>query len=162
MDNLELNTNTETAQAQDEKGTSFESFLENLESEIDGANNEINVINLGSEMARVKRGQNFIDFKITLSYGDKQQIKALNKAESLLYDDSGDSKIEMKLRDNDIDLFILEKQVRNSNLGSLNRDSISKNETHLELFESAVEIIKLKNGLVMTKKQMEKKKTKKA
>jgi len=141
---------------------SLELFLEGLENEINTATDEVKVEKLGSQLVKVRRGENFIDFKLIMSFGDKQQVKALNKADSLLYDDSGDSKIEMKLKDNDVDLFILEKHIVNSNFGALSRKAIEENETHLDLFEAAVEIIKLKNGLTMTKKQLEKKKAKKA
>lgn len=141
---------------------SLEVFLEGLENEIDGASEEIKATRIGTQLARVHRGENFLEFKLIMSYGDKNQAKSLNKADSILYDESGDSKIEMKLKDNDLDMFLLEKQVVDSDLGKLNREIISKNETHLDLFDAAVEIVKLKNGLTMTKKQVEKKKTKKA
>lgn len=160
--NINLLEEKEIVEVKENLGESLDDFMNSLENEIDKATDEIKVINLGNQLARVTRGNHYVDFRIILSYGDKQQIKALNKAESLLYDESGDSKIEMKLRDNDIDLFILEKQIAGSDLGKLTRISISENVTHLDLFESAVEIIKLKNGLVMTKKQLEKKKNKKA
>ena len=145
-----------------ELNNSLEAFLEGLENEIDGASEEIKATRIGTQLARVSRGENFLEFKLIMSYGDKNQAKSLNKADSILYDESGDSKIEMKLKDNDLDMFLLEKQVVDSDLGKLNREIISKNETHLDLFDAAVEIIKLKNGLTLTKKQVEKKKTKKA
>lgn len=145
-----------------ELNNSLEAFLEGLENEIDGASEAIKATRLGNQLARVSRGENFLEFKLIMSYGDKNQAKSLNKADSILYDESGDSKIEMKLKDNDLDMFLLEKQVVDSDLGKLNREIISKNETHLDLFDAAVEIIKLKNGLTLTKKQVEKKKTKKA
>ncbi len=145
-----------------ELNNSLDEFLEGLENEIDGASEAIKATRLGNQLARVSRGENFLEFKLIMSYGDKNQAKSLNKADSILYDESGDSKIEMKLKDNDLDMFLLEKQVVDSDLGKLNREIISKNETHLDLFDAAVEIVKLKNGLTMTKKQVEKKKTKKA
>ena len=145
-----------------ELNNSLDEFLEGLENEIDGASEAIKATRIGNQLARVSRGENFLEFKLIMSYGDKNQAKSLNKADSILYDESGDSKIEMKLKDNDLDMFLLEKQVVDSDLGKLNREIISKNETHLDLFDAAVEIIKLKNGLTMTKKQVEKKKTKKA
>lgn len=163
MEDLELNRDDEVIIAKEEvKKDSLEAFLENLENEIDNVTDEVKVEKLGSQLARVRRGENYLDFKLTMSYGDKQNAKALNKADSILYDEGGDSKIEMKLKDNDLDMFLLEKQIVDSNLGKLNRIAISENETHLELFEAAVEIIKMKNGLVQTKKQIEKKKAKKA
>lgn len=145
-----------------EPNNSLEAFLEGLENEVDGASEAIKATRIGNQLARVSRGENFLEFKLIMSYGDKNQAKSLNKADSILYDESGDSKIEMKLKDNDLDMFLLEKQVVDSDLGKLNREIISKNETHLDLFDAAVEIIKLKNGLTLTKKQVEKKKTKKA
>ncbi len=145
-----------------ELNNSLDEFLEGLENEIDGASEAIKATRIGNQLARVSRGENFLEFKLIMSYGDKNQAKSLNKADSILYDESGDSKIEMKLKDNDLDMFLLEKQVVDSDLGKLNREIISKNETHLDLFDAAVEIVKLKNGLTMTKKQVEKKKTKKA
>ena len=145
-----------------ELNNSLEAFLEGLENEVDGASEAIKATRIGNQLARVSRGENFLEFKLIMSYGDKNQAKSLNKADSILYDESGDSKIEMKLKDNDLDMFLLEKQVVDSDLGKLNREIISKNETHLDLFDAAVEIIKLKNGLTLTKKQVEKKKTKKA
>lgn len=145
-----------------EPNNSVEAFLEGLENEVDGASEAIKATRIGNQLARVSRGENFLEFKLIMSYGDKNQAKSLNKADSILYDESGDSKIEMKLKDNDLDMFLLEKQVVDSDLGKLNREVISKNETHLDLFDAAVEIIKLKNGLTLTKKQVEKKKTKKA
>ena len=160
MNDLELNNTNEITEVT--KKDSLEAFLEDLENEIDSVTDEVKVEKLGNQLARVRRGENFLDFKLTMSYGDKQNAKALNKADSILYDEGGDSKIEMKLKDNDLDMFLLEKQVVNSNIGKLDREAISKNETHSELFEAAVEIIKMKNGLVQTKKQLEKKKAKKA
>lgn len=139
----------------------LEEFFNNVEGTVDKQEEEIVVVPMGNQLVRLTSGEMFIEGKITMRYGAKQKAKSLNKADSILYDEDGDSKIEMKLKDNDVDLFILSEQLVNSDLGKLTKKDIDDNETHLDLFDAFVEIVKIKNGLQMTKKQLEKKKKKK-
>ncbi len=137
-------------------------YFNHIEGAVDKQEEEIVVIPLGSQLVKVVLGKMFVEGKITMSYGAKQKVKSLNKADSILYDEDGDNKIEMKLKkNNDVDIFILSEQLVNSDLGKLTRKDIDNNETHLDLFDAFTEIVKIKNGLQMTKKQLEKKKKKK-
>jgi len=142
--------------------TSLEDFLNEVENDVDEAVGNVKITKLGNEIVRASRATRFVDIKLVMSFGDKQKAKSLNKADSILYDEGSTEKIEMKLKDNDIDVFILERQIIGSDLGKINNEILLSNETHLDLFEAAIEILKVKNGLVQTKKQIEKKKVKKA
>ncbi len=144
------------------KEIDFETFIEATEEVIDEISEQekIKVSILGNEFLRLVQGNKFIQVKTRMTYGDKLKVKNASKPASYLYDeDSGD--IEVKLKEENIDLFLLEKQVIEADFGQVNRETIKENEDHDKLFESALEIIKLKNGLVQTKKQLEKNKMKK-
>ena len=60
-----------------ELNNNLDEFLEGLENEIDGASEAIKATRLGNQLARVSRGENFLEFKLIMSYGDKNQAKSL-------------------------------------------------------------------------------------
>ncbi len=131
----------------------FDSFME----EVEGLEDEkVRVIKLGNELVRFVSKVGFVDAKIVMTYGDKLKVKNANKPKSIVFDEDSLSK-EILLKEEDTDLFILTRQIKNSDLGSLTRDNIQENKTHEKLFEAVLEVVKMKNGLTMTKKQLEKK-----
>ena len=117
---------------------------------------KVKVIKKGNELIRFASGVGYVDAKITMSYGDKLKVKNANKPKSIVFDEETLER-EIMLKEEDTDLFILTKQIVDSDLGKLNIEAIQNNETHEKLFEAVLEVVKLKNGLTMTKKQLEKK-----
>ncbi len=131
----------------------FDSFMEEVEGQED---EKVRVIKLGNELVRFVSIVGFIDAKIAMTYGDKLKVKNANKPKSIVFDEDSLSR-EILLKEEDTDLFILTKQIKDSDLGILTRENIQENKTHEKLFEAVLEVVKMKNGLTMTKKQLEKK-----
>lgn len=144
------------------KEVDFETFMETTEEVLDelAEEDKLKVVIIGSEFVRITQGDKFLQVKFRMSYGDKSKVKEANKPSSYVYNEENES-IEMKLKNEDADLFILERQITETDFGKVDRETIKNNETHGKLFEAALDIIKLKNGLVQTKKQLKKNKKKK-
>lgn len=131
----------------------FDSFMEEVEGQED---EKVRVIKLGNELVRFVSIVGFVDAKITMTYGDKLKVKSANKPKSIVFDEDTLSR-EILLKEEDTDLFILTEQIKDTDLGKLSREDIQNNKTHEKLFEAVLEVVKMKNGLTMTKKQLEKK-----
>ena len=63
--NVNVLEEKEIVEVKENLGESLDDFMNSLENEIDKATDEIKVINLGNQLARVTRGNHYVDFRIS-------------------------------------------------------------------------------------------------